>query len=65
MRIAFDRKRCEGFGMCEQAAPALYRLDDDANLIVRFEDAEVPTELEPAAEAGANACPVAALRVHR
>ena len=32
MRVTLDRKRCEGFGLCQQAAPALYSLDDDANL---------------------------------
>ncbi len=61
MKIAADRDRCEGHGLCSDTAPEVYELDDDAVVVLRHE--VVPTELERKAEAGARVCPVAALRV--
>lgn len=61
MRIAADRDRCEGHGLCADVAPEVYDLDDDAVVIVRHE--VVPSDLEPEADAGARMCPVAALKV--
>jgi ferredoxin len=61
MKIAADRARCEGHGVCADIAPEVYDLDDDAVVVPRFE--VVPPELERKAEAGARVCPVAALRV--
>jgi len=61
MRIAADRDRCEGHGLCADTAPDVYDLDDDAVVVVRYE--MVPPKLERKAEAGARVCPVAALRV--
>ena len=61
MRIAADRERCEGHGLCADTAPDVYDLDDDAVVVVLRED--VPPALERKAEAGARVCPVAALRV--
>ena len=61
MRIELDRPRCEGHGLCEEAAPGLMHLDDDGELVI-----DVPT-LAPADAAAASAavriCPVAALRL--
>jgi ferredoxin len=34
MRIGLDRPRCEGHGLCEEAAPALMHLDDDGELVI-------------------------------
>lgn len=61
MHIEADRDRCEGHGLCEEVAPQVYELDDDAVVVLRHE--QVPPELERKAEAGARVCPVAALRV--
>jgi ferredoxin len=61
MRIAADRDRCEGHGLCADTAPEVYGLDDDA-VVVLLHDI-VPPELERKAEGGARVCPVAALRV--
>ena len=61
MKIAADRARCEGHGLCADTAPEVFELDDEAIVIVRHE--VVPPELERKAEAGARVCPVAALRV--
>jgi ferredoxin len=61
MRIELDRPRCEGHGLCEEAAPALMHLDDDGELVL-----DVP-ELDDgdlaAATAAVRVCPVAALRL--
>ncbi|TXS43688.1 ferredoxin [Streptomyces sp. OR43] len=61
MRIVLDRPRCEGHGLCEEAAPQLMHLDDDGELVLDRE------EIDGADTAPANAavrvCPVAALRI--
>ena len=61
MRIDADRDRCECHGLCADAAPEIYDLDDDAVVVLLHET--VPPELERQADAGARVCPVAALRV--
>ena len=63
MRVEVDSSRCEGHGLCEQTAPGVYELDDEG--MVRLQHAELPSELETAAEAGSRVCPVAALRIAR
>ena len=40
MRIVLDRPRCEGHGLCEEAAPALMHLDDDGELVIDQEEFE-------------------------
>ena len=60
-RIVLDRARCEGHGLCEEAAPQLMHLDDDGELVL---DREEITEAElPLANAAVRVCPVAALRI--
>jgi len=63
VRIAADRDRCEGHGLCVDTAPEVYDLDDDAVVVLRYD--VVPPELERRAEGGARVCPVAALRIER
>lgn len=53
--------RCEGHGLCETAAPQLYRLSELGHVEVLV--SALPAELVPLAEAGARLCPVNALRV--
>ena len=61
MKIALDRPRCEGHGLCEEAAPQLMHLDDDGELVL---DREEIDEAEAAlANAAVRVCPVAALRI--
>lgn len=64
MRIDLDRARCEGHGLCEEAAPELMHLDDDGELVL---DREEVSDGDAAATTQANAavrvCPVAALRI--
>lgn len=61
MKIELDRPRCEGHGLCEEAAPQLMHLDDDGELILDVVDIE-EADLE-AARAAVRVCPVAALRL--
>jgi ferredoxin len=59
--VEVNRDRCEGHGLCEQAAPLVYRLDDDGH--VELVASEITAALLPGAEAGARLCPVNALKV--
>lgn len=63
MRIEVDQARCDGFGFCEQAAPEVFRLDDEGEAQVLADP--VGADLQAKAEEAARACPVAALRVRR
>ncbi|MEU6010371.1 ferredoxin [Streptomyces sp. NPDC047453] len=61
MKIVVDRPRCEGHGLCEEAAPQLMHLDDEGELVL---DREEVDEADAAlANAAVRVCPVAALRV--
>ncbi|MFI0577536.1 ferredoxin [Streptomyces tendae] len=61
MKIVLDRPRCEGHGLCEEAAPRLMHLDDEGELVLDRE--EVYGADAALANAAARVCPVAALRV--
>jgi ferredoxin len=62
-QIEVEMERCEGHGLCEQVAPDIYQLDDEGELVLLAES--VSADLVNKAEAGARACPVAAIRVLR
>ncbi|WP_327116311.1 ferredoxin [Nocardia sp. NBC_01730] len=61
MRISADLSRCEGHGLCVEAAPEVFDLDDDAVVVVTR--AVVPPEFVRKAESAARLCPVAALHL--
>jgi ferredoxin len=61
MRIEIDRPRCEGHGLCEEAAPDLLHLDDDGEVVIDV--AEVDEDALERARAAVRICPVAALRL--
>jgi len=61
VRIELDRPRCEGHGLCEEAAPKLMHLDDDGDLVIDVP--EVDGADVDAARAAVRVCPVAALRL--
>ena len=61
MRIVLDRPRCEGHGLCEEAAPGLVHLDDDGELVLDREEIEEGSADAAAAGAAVRVCPVAAL----
>lgn len=60
-RIELDRPRCEGHGLCEEAAPHLMHLDDDGELIL--DQVEVGEDDLEAARDAVRVCPVAALKL--
>ena len=60
-RIELDRPRCEGHGLCEEAAPQLMHLDDDGELII--DQPEVDDADLQAAQDAVRVCPVAALKL--
>ncbi|BCK56113.1 ferredoxin [Nocardia wallacei] len=62
MKVIIDHDRCEGHGLCAEQAPAVFSLDDDAELIYHFDGGEVPDDQADAARAAIVSCPVAALR---
>ncbi|MGV9712804.1 ferredoxin [Gordonia sp. NPDC003424] len=63
MKIILDRPRCEGHGLCEEAAPDLMHLDDDGDLVI---DRDELTDDDIAeATAAVRVCPVAALRLEQ
>ncbi len=57
--LLVDRNRCEGYGMCQQAAPNLIHLNDEDEPIIDV--AEISAAHKPLANAAVRACPVAAL----
>ncbi|MDE8587540.1 ferredoxin [Arthrobacter sp. NQ4] len=62
MRIELDRPRCEGHGLCEEAAPALMHLDDDGELVIDVPEVDGEQDVA-AAKAAVRVCPVAALKL--
>jgi len=61
MRVIVDQHRCEGHGMCEDAAPGQFQLDDEGYLHLRHDP--VPDELVRASQSAVRLCPVAALKI--
>jgi ferredoxin len=61
MRVVVDRRRCEGHGLCEGQAAAVFEVDDDGEVQSRYVEEDLPAELTAVADRGVTACPVAAL----
>jgi ferredoxin len=61
MRIIVDYDLCESNGLCEEAAPELFRLGDDDNLYVL--DETPAEELRAKAEEAVRRCPKQAIRL--
>lgn len=64
MKLVLDQTACQGYGLCQQAAPDLVDLDDwgYAGLLG---DGDVAAAQQGPAQAAVAACPVAALEVGR
>ncbi|MDO8383873.1 MAG: ferredoxin [Microbacterium sp.] len=60
MKLLIDLERCEGHGLCEEAAPNLLRLDEESQPYLISEDIDAH---EAEARAAVRVCPVAALRL--
>ena len=65
MKLSLQAGRCEGYGLCEEAAPRVYRLPETGDQDVELLAPDVPPELEYDASAGARVCPVAAILISR
>ncbi|KOX48160.1 MULTISPECIES: ferredoxin [Streptomyces] len=61
MKIVLNRPRCEGHGLCEEAAPRLMHLDDEGELVLDREEFDAADAA--LAHAAVRVCPVAALRI--
>jgi ferredoxin len=61
VRIVVDRLRCEGHGLCEGQAPAVFALDEDGEVHSPFIASDLPDDLMDDADRGVAVCPVAAL----
>ncbi|HEY8216152.1 MAG TPA: ferredoxin [Acidimicrobiia bacterium] len=60
MNVRIDETRCQGHGLCNFAAPELFRLrDEDGHAEV--EDGTLTPELEDAARRAALGCPEQAI----
>jgi NADH:ubiquinone oxidoreductase subunit F (NADH-binding)/ferredoxin len=62
VRLEVDWTRCAAHGLCGPVAPGLVRLDEHGYPII--EDADVPQELVPEAQAAVEKCPALALRLN-
>jgi ferredoxin len=60
MKLLIDLDRCEGHGLCEEAAPHLLRLDEESEPRLISDDIDA---YEAEARAAVRVCPVAALRL--
>ena len=61
MKIAVDWSLCDGNGLCARAAPEIFTLDEDDQLIVLMET--FGEELRDKAVAAVRACPKCALGI--
>lgn len=61
VRLVLDTPRCEGHGLCEEAAPDLMHLDDAGDLVLDVDEVHAATA--DTARAAVRVCPVAALRL--
>ena len=64
MHIELDTPRCEGHGLCEEAAPELMHLDEEGDLIIDVPDVDENSDQGERARTAARVCPVAALKLH-
>jgi ferredoxin len=62
-RLAVDRIRCDGRGLCAEMVPEMIQLDDWGYPILR--EGVVPAHLMEHARSAVAACPVLALRLVR
>jgi ferredoxin len=61
MKVIAKRALCQGHAQCEEAAPEVFEVDDDA--LVRLRTENPPGELRAKVENAVRWCPVEAIRV--
>lgn len=62
MKIIIDFDACAAHGDCVVAAPEIFDLGDDDEVVTLLE-AEPDEALRPQVQAAADACPMAAIRI--
>jgi ferredoxin len=62
MKIIVDTKLCEAHGDCVMAAPDIFDLDDDDNVVTLLQE-EVGEDKRAEVEEAVRLCPVAAIRI--
>ena len=65
MKITLDSSKCQGHGRCYALAPDLFDSDDLGQAVLLLDGADVPPELESAAQLAADNCPEYAITVER
>ncbi|MEZ0089236.1 ferredoxin [Streptacidiphilus sp. EB129] len=63
MKLLLDSTLCQGYGLCQEHAPALVDLDEWG--YAQILAAQPAADQEPAARAAVEACPNRALRLER
>ncbi len=61
IKVIVDRDLCQDHGQCVFAAPQVFELDDDGDLVQL--QAEVGDDLRDAVEEAADVCPVQAITI--
>jgi ferredoxin len=61
MKVMVDRTRCNGTGICEITAPAVFEIDDDGALRIITE--EVSPDQHEAVKTAIQNCPTQALSI--
>lgn len=61
MRVIVDLELCQGHAQCEDAAPEIFEVGDDALSHLRMQDP--PEQLRPRIEEAARRCPTDAIRI--
>ncbi len=61
-RVVVDQVLCEGHGLCEAVAPAVFELDADERAHVR--DIEITDDLLPSVREAVQVCPCQAIQLH-
>jgi ferredoxin len=59
VKIAVDWEKCTGLGLCEAAAPAVFEIDEEGQLMVLTP--QVPADQLEVVEAAVKGCPTQAL----
>ena len=62
MKVAVDRDRCIGSGMCVMLAPAVFDQDEDEAVVILLDESP-PEPQRPAVEQAVERCPAAVIRL--
>jgi ferredoxin len=62
MKVAVDRDRCIGAGMCVLTAPDVFDQDSDEAVVVLLDESP-PETARPAVEQAVGRCPAAVIRL--